>query len=440
MLNTFAESDASNASDLFFHVHVCGIGGIGTSGIALLLSDLGFRVTGSDLRPSELTQILESRQIAIAYTSDSGLVHGATCLIRPASFPPSHPELEYARNAGIPVFDRTHALAEICRRYADRTTLCLGTCARALGARLIASAIPDAGWCAGAALNDGSLHAKFGKHLIADIDERDLMTDPGLCSLFPNADFVITDWQHPAFGYYPNDLDEQTFVRECPAFGTSRIVYPVRQNTRGIDVITSDPALRGQKTTRFEYLAEKAPKLYCAETAQSIPISDGPGEVTAYADVWQYLRMLAEETGTSYSIPRPVKCIGWFEDISDSGRRVYDIRMHPVNISAALEALAKRIPEARIRLAIRPFVSTLRSYSVATWCQAFRMADRVDIVTPPYPGCTSEDCANFAAELQEAGIRAECVDAQILSQIPDNGDALLAVGAPDMRETVRQTT
>ncbi len=427
MASNLSISDAEKTSDLFYRAHICGIGGIGTSGVALLLSDLGFEPTGSDLRPSEITQLLQRRQIPIRFDEDTEMLRDASCVIRPAVFPQSHPLLQYAQNHGIPILDRTHALALICKQFAQRTTICFGTLTRAAGARMIAQAIPNAGWCTGASLRDNSSHAKFGSHLVIDLDERDILSDPAILDDFTDADAVITDWQHPDFGYYPANTCVESFASKLIFRQLQCVVYPAHVQSDSCRTFVIHQAFRSMSQFGFDITANHsltAPKDW---QCTGIRISDAPGAVSLQCTVQTYLHMQQNT-----AIPKPLSCIGWFEDIDDSGLCVHDIRMHPVNIAAALQSLKQRASGHRIVLVIKPFVSTLHTYDIATWREALADADLVCVVTPPYPGVSDSDCAQFAESLTAAGQNARCISLGAIADALEPRDAVLFNGAPDI--------
>ena len=434
------KSGALDASDLFYRPHICGIGGIGTSGVALLLADLGLCVTGSDLRPSELTQLLVDCGIAVTFDEETDRLRDATCLICPASFPSHHPFLQFAHQHHIPVLDRSHALALICRRYVSHAILCLGTLSRSAGARQIAQAIRGAGWCAGAAWRDGSLHAVFGDPLVVDLDERDFFWDPTLFEEFDNADVVITDWQQPDFGYYPKGFELMGLVHQFVDKHQPCLVYPAAVSDNACEIQTIQHTRKtgadwgcAQRLHRFERNASN--RLVVPERCGNgeLEIGDAPGCVSMAASVRAYLHLLAcQET------PKSPACIGWFENIDALGRWVYDIRMHPVNLAASLQALNLRWKNNRLVLVIRPFVSTLFRYERSVWCQALAVADRIWVITPPYPGCTDADCVQFAQNLRDAGKDARCVPEASIAQSVEKNDAVLFCGAPDMLDMGRQ--
>src|SRR5687768_18425818 len=84
-------------------VHFVGIGGIGMSGIAELLANLGYEVSGSDARASELTARLEKMGVRIAKGHDAAHVRDANVVVTSSAVQPGNPEVDGARSRGITV-------------------------------------------------------------------------------------------------------------------------------------------------------------------------------------------------------------------------------------------------------------------------------------------------------------------------------------------------
>jgi UDP-N-acetylmuramate--alanine ligase len=96
-------------------VHFVGIGGIGMSGIAELLSNLGYAVSGSDERLSDLTARLETLGVRVAAGHDAAHVGDADVVVYSSAVRPDNPELAAARRRRIPVIPRAEMLAELMR-------------------------------------------------------------------------------------------------------------------------------------------------------------------------------------------------------------------------------------------------------------------------------------------------------------------------------------
>ena len=95
------------------NIHFIGIGGIGMSGIAEVLCDLGFDVSGSDLRRSNNTDRLEKMGARICEGHDGENVGGAQVVVYSSAVKDDNPELVVARQRGIPVIPRAEMLAEL---------------------------------------------------------------------------------------------------------------------------------------------------------------------------------------------------------------------------------------------------------------------------------------------------------------------------------------
>src|SRR3954451_1818805 len=97
------------------HVHFVGIGGIGMSGIAEVLCNLGFRVSGSDVKRSKVTERLETIGITVSEGHASSNVGAAHVVVRSAAIRDDNPEIVEAQARSIPVIPRAEMLAELMR-------------------------------------------------------------------------------------------------------------------------------------------------------------------------------------------------------------------------------------------------------------------------------------------------------------------------------------
>src|SRR5690242_6478923 len=96
-------------------VHFVGIGGIGMSGIAEVLLNLGYQVSGSDLRPSALTERLARLGATTMEGHRAENVVGAEVVVTSSAISRSNPEVTEARRRHIPVIQRAEMLAELMR-------------------------------------------------------------------------------------------------------------------------------------------------------------------------------------------------------------------------------------------------------------------------------------------------------------------------------------
>ncbi len=97
------------------HVHFVGIGGIGMSGIAELLANLGYRVSGSDAKASDITRRLAGLGVRVHEGHDAANVGDADVVVVTSAARPDNPEIVEATRRGIPVMPRAEMLAELMR-------------------------------------------------------------------------------------------------------------------------------------------------------------------------------------------------------------------------------------------------------------------------------------------------------------------------------------
>ena len=97
------------------HIHFVGIGGIGMSGIAEILLNLGYRISGSDLRSSAVTERLESLGARVFQGHAAENTEGADAIVVSSAIPSDNPERIAAKTRQIPIIERGELLAELMR-------------------------------------------------------------------------------------------------------------------------------------------------------------------------------------------------------------------------------------------------------------------------------------------------------------------------------------
>ena len=126
----------------FQHIHFIGIGGIGMSGIAEVLANLGFRVTGSDQKKSEVTARLEALKVEVTEGHDAKNVGDAHVVVRSTAVREDNPEIIEARRLSIPVIPRAEMLAELMRMK-PYTGACDGSHGKTTTTSMVPSATPS---------------------------------------------------------------------------------------------------------------------------------------------------------------------------------------------------------------------------------------------------------------------------------------------------------
>ena len=98
-------------------IHFIGIGGCSMSGLALILKNLGYNVSGSDLRESDFTDMLRAHGVDVHIGHNAALVNGAGLVVYSAAIKPLNPEFAKAKELGLPMLERSAALGLISRDY-----------------------------------------------------------------------------------------------------------------------------------------------------------------------------------------------------------------------------------------------------------------------------------------------------------------------------------
>jgi UDP-N-acetylmuramate--alanine ligase len=158
-------------------IHFVGIGGAGMCGIAEVLLNQGYRITGSDLKVSGVTARLESLGATVFIGHRAPNVAAADVVVYSSAVNPANPELSAAREAGRPIIPRAEMLAELMR-YRHGIAIA-GTHGKTTTTSLVASIFAEAGldptFVIGGLLNSAGANARLGesRYLVAEADESD---------------------------------------------------------------------------------------------------------------------------------------------------------------------------------------------------------------------------------------------------------------------------
>ncbi len=204
-------------------IHFVGIGGAGMSGIAEVMLNLGFQVSGSDLRRSATTERLEHLGARIFIGHAATNIEQADVLVVSSAVREDNPELRAAHAKHLPVLPRAEMLAELMR-FQQGIAVC-GTHGKTTTTSLIAAILAEAGcdptFVIGGLLNQAGTHARLGQghYLVAEADE----SDASFLHLQPLVT-VVTNVEPEHMDTYQGDFSqlEGTFVeflRNLPFYG-----------------------------------------------------------------------------------------------------------------------------------------------------------------------------------------------------------------------------
>lgn len=207
------------------HIHMVGIGGAGMSGIAEVLLNLGYQVSGSDLVESEVTQRLALLGGAICYGHREEHLGEANVVVISSAVKQDNPEVMAARRRQIPVIPRAEMLAELMRmKYGIAVA---GTHGKTTTTSMIATVLAHAGIdptiVIGGRLDLFGTGAKLGQgeYLVAEADE----SDGSFLKLSPTI-AVVTNIDPEHLDHYSGGIEEikttfLEFINKIPFYGTA---------------------------------------------------------------------------------------------------------------------------------------------------------------------------------------------------------------------------
>src|SRR4051812_30748400 len=207
------------------HIHFVGLGGAGMSGIAEILRNLGYTISGSDLSDSATLKRLASFGIATFVGHDAKHIAGADAVVISTAVQADNPEVVAARAKKIPVVPRAQMLAELMRL--KQGIAIAGTHGKTTTTSLVASILGEAGldptFVIGGRLNSAGANARLGQgeFLVAEADESDasfLFLSP-VISVVTNIDADHMETYGHDFGRLKQAFVD--FIQRLPFYGVA---------------------------------------------------------------------------------------------------------------------------------------------------------------------------------------------------------------------------
>ncbi|OAT45649.1 UDP-N-acetylmuramate--alanine ligase [Proteus hauseri ATCC 700826] len=205
------------------HIHFVGIGGAGMGGIAEVLANEGYEISGSDLAPNAVTQQLVALGATIYFNHRPENIRGASVVVVSTAISAENPEIIAAREARIPVIRRAEMLAELMR-YRHGVAIA-GTHGKTTTTAMISNIYAQAGldptFVNGGLVKSAGTHARLGcsRYLIAEADE----SDASFLHLQPMV-AVVTNIEADHMDTYHGNFDNLkdtfiTFLHNLPFYG-----------------------------------------------------------------------------------------------------------------------------------------------------------------------------------------------------------------------------
>ncbi len=356
-------------------IHFVGIGGTGMCGIAEVLLNEGYVISGSDLSNNVATQRLNGLGAKIFYGHDAKNIEGVDVVIKSTAIRDDNPEIIAAQEGRIPVVPRAEMLAELMRfRYGIAVAGTHGkTTTTSLVTSILAEADMDPTFIIGGKLNSADTNARLGsgRYLVAEADESDasfLYLQPMIA--------VVTNIDADHMGTYEEDFSKlrDTFIQFChhlPFYGlaviclddpeAANIIQKVNRRvlTYGIsekaDVMATNIKTHGMKTSftvkRFGEHEDISVQLNMPgehNVLNSLAAIAIATELGASAEAIQSALLQFEGVGRRFQV------LGEFNAKQGTALVIDDYGHHPREIAVTLEAARQAFPDKRIVLAFQP--------------------------------------------------------------------------------------
>jgi UDP-N-acetylmuramate--alanine ligase len=437
----------------FQRIHMVGIGGIGMSGIAEVLLTLGYSVSGSDTKPSTITERLENLGATIYEGHKASNVEGAHVVVNSSAIKADNPEMVEAHRQKIPVIPRAEMLAELMRlKYGIAVAGAHGkTTTTSMVASVLAAAHLDPTFVIGGRVNQAGTTARLGKgeYFVVEADE----SDRSFLMLAPVVAVVTTiDREHldqysslediqgaftqfvnrvPFYGAAVLCLDEPNVQAIIPGVKRPIITYGTSSQA---DLVISEVKLEGFSSEfRLTYKGEDLGLFHLAHP----PGIHNVRNAAAAAAVALYLNvpseLIREGLAKFAGVGRRFDIKGVVNEITV----IDDYGHHPAEIRATLEA-ARGCKFSRLLVLFQPHRYTRTQHLWDEFCRAFNQADMLvltDIYAasePSIPGITGEALAGAIREAGHKNVH-YCSSMQKgieqLLRAARAGDAILTIGA-----------
>ncbi|MHB1666285.1 MAG: UDP-N-acetylmuramate--L-alanine ligase [Thiomonas sp.] len=411
-------------------IHFVGIGGAGMSGIAEVLLNLGYGVSGTDLGESATVLRLRSLGARVAIGHDAAHIAGADAVVVSTAVGPDNPEVRAARARRIPVVPRAVMLAELMRL--KRGIAIAGTHGKTTTTSLVASVLAEGGldptFVIGGRLNRAGTHAKLGQgeYIVVEADE----SDASFLNLLPVM-AVVTNIDADHMDTYGHDMARLrqafvAFIARLPFYGAAilcvddpgvRAILPFVSKPVTPYGLNEDAQVRAVDLRadggcmHFTALRRNGVVLPPLAVTLNLPglhnVRNALAAIAVAAELGvddaAVVKALAEFHGVGRRFQRYGEIVlpagGSFTLIDDYGH-------HPVEMAATLEAARGAYPGRRIVLAFQPHRYTRTRDVFEDFVAVLGQADAVllaEVYAAGEPPIVAADGRSLARALRVAG-------------------------------------
>ncbi len=439
-----------------YHIHFVGIGGIGMSGIAELLLNLGYEVSGSDTKASDITERLKGLGGAIHTGHSAKHVSGADVVVVSSAISVENPEVNAAHQLAIPVIPRAEMLAELMRlKYSVAVAGAHGkTSTTSIVAAVLGEGRLDPTVVIGGKLKgiDSNAVLGMGDFIVAEADE----SDGSFLKMSPTI-AVVTNIDREHLDFYKDLEDIKNvffdFIDRIPFYGLAVLCLdnePIQDLIPKIKKRFTTYGMSTQADYQARNIRAQGLKTRFTLHHQGEDLGDITLNLPGLHNVYNAMASIA--VGFELNIPfETIKSA--LETLEGVQRRmevkgvaqgitvVDDYGHHPTEIKTTLQAVKESWPDKRIILAFQPHRYTRTRALFDEFSRAFYQSDLM-VVMPIYSAgenpINGVDSSRLCEEIKAHGHKEViCMDGieSALSYLKDvlrSGDLLLTLGAGDV--------
>jgi UDP-N-acetylmuramate--alanine ligase len=444
------------------HIHFVGIGGSGMSGIAEVLHNLGYVITGSDQSDSTVVAQLRSYGIPVFIGHDKAHVMGADAVVTSTAVQASNPEVLAARARRIPVVPRAVMLAELMRL--KQGIAIAGTHGKTTTTSLVASVLAEAGldptFVIGGRLNSAGTGAKLGAgdYIVVEADE----SDASFLNLTPVM-AVVTNIDADHMETYGHDFARLKhafvdFIHRMPFYGTA-ILCSDDASVREITPLISRPittyGFNDGAQVRASQVRASAGQMHFHVTRANgvtLPPMDVTLNLAGTHNVLNALAAIACAVELNVPDEAVLRALAAFKGVGRRFQRygevaarrggqftlIDDYGHHPVEMAAVLAAARGAFPGRRIVLAFQPHRYTRTRDCFEDFVKVLGTADAVllaEVYAAGEAPIVAADGRSLARAMRVAGL-VEPVFVDDIADMPSavmdsaqDGDVVIAMGA-----------
>lgn len=380
-------------------IHFVGVGGSGMSGIAMVLHNLGFEVSGSDVKDSDTLRRLAEAGLKVVVGHRAEHVEGAEVVVYSTAVSADNPEIVVARSREIPVIRRAEMLAELMRmKFSIAISGTHGkTTTTSLVAHMLVRSGLDPTTVVGGRVLDGEAGARLGQseYLVAEADE----SDRSFLVLYPSL-AVVTNIEPEHLDFYKDIADLKReftrFVNRVPFYGSvilgidSPAVRTIRHRVkrRVVTYALECPADFTCRDVQLYGFTSAFTLVYRGSEIGrfSLPmpgrhnVQNALAAIAVGSELGIDFNAMEQALATFSGVHRRLERRG-----EQRGVVIYDdYGHHPTEVRVTLEALRQAYPKERLIVVFQPHRYTRTNLLGGEFGTAFDAADEI-IVTRLYP-------------------------------------------------------